>query len=151
MEERKKKVRAKAAKWTVIIDFIFLLILLWNFSKLNIIVLVLEIPIIAFANWVGFTMLEMVFNEYEIQEESKQFAESVLSDEHAVEVIPISTKTYEEFICGLTDIAKFYAVINENDEIEISVKFSNEEDLRYFESLDKSYFSRYYKLPDKTI
>lgn len=157
MKERNKKIKEKATKTTMIVDIILLIILLfdqftkkWNGSILEIASLVIIVLMMTFITWTVFKISTKLFNQDEDEKESKQLVESVLSSQKYIEVIPIKASIYEEFICGLTDIAKFYAIIDEKDKVKISVKFKNENQLRNFETLDKEYFKKYYKLPSKT-
>ena len=152
MKERENKVKIKATKCTIIVDGIILVILLLDqcmhpCSAVMQTILILLLMI--FITWLVFKVSLLVFSLDENEEENKQFVESVLSSQGYTEVIPIKPSEYEEFICGLTNIAKFYAIIDEEDKVEISVKFNNENEFRKLESFSKEYFKEYYKLADK--
>lgn len=76
------------------------------------------------------------------------YANSKLSAEEFLEVKPNPSK-YEDFIVGLQEIAKFYAIIREEDDlIEIHVKFDFEEKSRKFENISKEYFYSCYELKE---
>lgn len=88
--------------------------------------------------------------EDEEYKESERFAERVLSSKVQTEVVPIENSVNDEFICGLTNIAKFYAIIIEEDKIKISVKFNNENELRKLKTMSKGYFRRSWRLPEES-
>lgn len=151
MKKRENKVKIKATKCTIIIDVIVLLILLLDqfmHPSSAVMQTILILSLMIFITWLVFKVSLVAFSLDE-NEENKQFVESVLSSQEYTEVIPIKPSEYEEFICGLTDIAKFYAIIDEEDKVKISVKFNNENEFRMLESFSKEYFKEYYKLADK--
>ena len=157
MEERNKRIKNKATKCTVIVDVIILVTFLLDWfihpsssNTMQIIALVVIILLMIFITLLVFKASLVAFDFDEKEKESRQFAESVLSSQEYTEVIPIKVSEHEEFICGLTDIAKFYAIINEDNKVKISVKFNNEKEFRPLESFSKVYFKEYYKLSDST-
>lgn len=153
MEEREKRVKAKSTKITVIMSLIAIIVIQVALgmptSMPEIVINAIVFFMIGMIVYAGYMALIAIFNQQEDSNESKEFVESVLSSQGQTEVIPIKTSKDREFICGLTDIAKFYAIINEEDEIQISVKFNNEDKLRKKEIMPKYIFKKYYRMPDK--
>lgn len=153
MEEREKRVKAKSTKITVIMGLIAIIVIQVALGiptgTLEIVVNAISFFLLGLLFYLMYRLLIIAFNQQEDSNESREFAESVLSPQIQTEVIPIKTSEDREFICGLTDIAKFYAIINEEDKIQISVKFNNEDKLRKTEIMPKYIFKRYYRMPDK--
>lgn len=77
------------------------------------------------------------------------FVNLYLSTKEFLEVIPIHTDRYEKFILGLTDIAEFYAIRIGKHKIEIWIKFNNESEKRYFQTIYDEYFTDYYCLKEE--
>lgn len=142
----KKTVWIKSIILTIIIDIMaiaFLLLLgikteeMWKYF----IFLIFLIDIICLIS------LYILILQEEEGKRSKIFAKKYLSVEKFVEVIPINAYRYSKFILGLTDIAKFYATINEKgDKVEIRIKFNNESESRYLEQIYSCYFIEYYRI-----
>ena len=80
---------------------------------------------------------------------SKIFVKKYLSTEEGVEVVPIKVNNYTNFIMNLTDIAKFYAIIETNNKmVIIHIKFNNEKEKRFFEQIELYNFTKYYKIKE---
>lgn len=93
-----------------------------------------------------FFLYQMTKQELE-GKNSKIFVRLYLSEGEPVEVIPIKVDSYSDFIFGLTDISRFYAITNrKGNKVEIRVKLDNESESRYFEQIYSSYFTEYYKI-----
>lgn len=155
MEERKKKVKAKARITTTIVALIMFVMLLVSLgiptSILEIVIESITYFLMGLLMYGCYRLMFFVFDDEDERKESKKFAESVLSSKVQTEVLPIKNNSEDEkFIFGLTNIAKFYAIINEKDKIQISVKFDNENELRKQKTISKEFFQKDYKLPDDT-
>lgn len=156
MEERNKKVRNKVIVNIIFVDLFLLGALMLavpykqviNFSGIKrVITIVLVVFYLSAVIWGNIKLFKALIQEYNTEEKDKILVQNNLSTERYVEVIPIQSDEYENFILGLTDIAKFYAVINDEEEnVEIMVKFNNEEKYRLLEKIATEYFSYYYKL-----
>lgn len=154
MEEREKRAKTKATIVTGIMALI-----MWGmlFVALGIPTTIVEkvcaaitFFIVGFMCYLFYILFIQIFSVDEKLKESKRFAERVLSSKVQTEVVPIENSEKDEFICGLTNIAKFYAIITEEDKIKISVKFNNENKLRKLRTISKEYFREDWKLPEES-
>jgi len=155
IEKRKKRVKNKAAVVTgsmALVTFIVFLVLLGiPTSVTEIVCNSIVFFMLGLIFYCTYRVLIIAFDREEDANESKEFAESVLSSKVQTEVIHIGDGSEErEFICGLTNIAKFYAIVNEKDKIQINVKFNNENKFRKLKTVDKAYFIEGWKLPEKS-
>lgn len=152
MKEWEKRAKTKAKKITIILSVLtficFFVMLGIPKSTLDIVVNSSAFFILGLICYFEYKILVIIFYDEEKGKESKKFAESVLASKIQTEVVPIEGGV-AEFITGLTNIAKFYAIINEKDEIQISVKFNNENKLRKLETIPKEIFQKRYELSKK--
>lgn len=147
-EEAKRK--AKITKIVLIaIVIIINAILLLTEQELGVLEwysIIWAIALIAFIIVLSKEIFPSKFEQNEYEKRSIVYVNQKLSAEEFLEVIPNPSRC-EEFVLGLKDIAKFYAIIGEEDNlIEIYVKFNFEEKSRKFENIRKEYFYSYYEL-----
>lgn len=152
MKEWEKRAKAKAKKITIILSVLtficFFVMLGIPKSTLDIVVNSSVFFLWGLICYCAYKIFVIICYSEEEGKESKKFAESVLTSKIQTEVVPIEGRK-SEFITDLTNIAKFYAIINEKDEIQISVKFNNENELRKLETITKELFKNQYQLPSK--
>lgn len=159
MKERKES-KKKVIAIEILVDLFFLGMLILcltvptqndksygDIEKVTIIIFViLYLVVIILIDIILIKPLLIAYNDKEECKKSERIVEDNLSTGRYVEVIPIKSIAYEDFILGLTDIAEFYAIINDKEEVEIKVKFEGEEKYRPLETIYQGYFSQYFKL-----
>ncbi len=70
-----------------------------------------------------------------------------LSSKIYTEVVPLhGIYEHSYFLVSLTNIAKFYAIIKNESEVSIYVKFNTEDELQFLEDIPKEKFHVHYKL-----
>jgi len=150
-EQVEKVAKKKAAKLTLIVSVIIfvLLILPIAFASKQLELYILMIPcimsIILFI--MMYNILKFAFMEEEERLISKNFVEKNLSSKDKTEVVPINASEHKEFLLNLTNIAKYYAIINQDTgNIYIYVKFNSEKDMRYLETQEMDFFMNYYSI-----
>lgn len=154
MEKQEKRAKTKA---TIVAGIMALIMWVVLFVALGIPTTIVDkvctaitFFIVGFMCYLVYRLFIIIFSDDEKWKESKKFAERVLSSKVQTEVVPIENSVNDEFICGLTNIAKFYAIIIEEDKIKISVKFNNENELRKLKTMSKEYFRRSWRLPEES-
>lgn len=162
MEKRRVDARTKAKRYTIFLEVVLLFgwLFLLGYQGTNVYQATINITnIIISIIFVGFMILvyKKVYilflrecENVEKIEESKKYVEDNLSTKVYKEVLPIKAYKHEEFILGLINKAKFYAIIKD-DVVSINLKFNDEKDLRFLEYISKGYFNFYYKLNTKQI
>ena len=153
-EQVEKVAKKKAAKLTLIVSaIIFVLLILpiaaiGTISRLYILLVPCIMSIMLFV--VMYKLLKFAFVEDEERLISKDFVEKIFSSEDKKEVVPINASEHKEFLLQLTDIAKYYAIINqETGNIDVYVKFDSENEMRYLETQKTDFFMNYYSIPIK--
>ena len=153
-EQVEKVAKKKAAKLTLIVSaIIFVLLILpiaaiGTISSLYILLVPCIMSIMMF--FVMYKLLKFAFVEDEERLISKDFVEKIFSSEDKKEVVPIYASEHKEFLLQLTDIAKYYAIINqETGNIDVYVKFDSENEMRYLETQKTDFFMNYYSIPIK--
>lgn len=94
--------------------------------------------------------LAKIYKDEEVEKVNSLFVEGCLSTEHFTEVIPINQTEHKSFVLGLQNRAKFYAIISKNDSkyVNVYVKFLDEEEGRFLETIHKGYFLEYYSIQE---
>ena len=151
MEERNKKVKIKVIRKVVIYDLvvlgIYLLMLQPGNNIINILCIILILIVMIICNFIGAKLLTYIFSEEEYRKDSEEIVNNNLSTEKYIQVMPIKADDFEDFILKLVDVAEFYAIISEDkNKVIISLKFNNEEKMRFLQKIDKEYFNFYYMI-----
>lgn len=91
----------------------------------------------------------LAFEQSEYAKRSIAYTNVSLPAETFVEV-KLNPNKNTDFILNLQDIAKFYAIIREEDNlVEIYIKFNFEEKTRKYEDVGKEYFYDYYSVQEE--
>lgn len=91
-------------------------------------------------------ILPFAFEQSEYAKRSIAYTNAYLSADRTVEV-KLNPYKNTNFMMGLQDIAKFYAIIREEDDlVEIYIKFNFEEEERKYEDVRKEFFYDYYSI-----
>ena len=151
MEERNKKVKIKVIRTVVIYDLVVLgmslLMLQPGNNIINILCIILILIVMIICNFIGAKFLTYIFSEEEYRKDSEEIVNNNLSTEKYIQVMPIKADDFEDFILKLVDVAEFYAIISEDkNKVIISLKFNNEEKMRFLQKIDKEYFNFYYMI-----
>lgn len=149
---RKKAIR-KAVKVTimmalvVIISLVAILIFMPNTSIYQ---MIFPSIIISLLLVFCYLALAKVYQDYEVRQLNIELVNECITSDEFIEVIPIHADEHKEFILGLIDNAKFLSIISKEDEmIEVYVKLSNEENLRFLEKIEKGDFLHYYSFVEE--
>lgn len=80
---------------------------------------------------------------------SSKYVEDMLNAHSLTEVEQISTRDYKTFFNNLKNICTYYAIRKPNSNlVTIYLKFENEHDSRFFEEIEKFYFTNRYKVKE---
>ncbi len=91
--------------------------------------------------------LFMIFSKDFEKLSSVKLVNEHLSTQEHTEVIPTDGgHKYTYFFACLTNIAKFYAIIDSSSTVTVYVLYNNEKEFRFLEQLSKELFSSYYKI-----
>lgn len=149
---RKKAIR-KAVKVTimmalvVIISLVAILIFMPNTTIYQ---MIFPSIIISLLLVFCYLALAKVYQDYEVRQLNIELVNECITSDEFIEVIPIHADEHKEFILGLIDNAKFLSIISKEDEmIEVYVKLSNEENLRFLEKIEKGDFLHYYSFVEE--
>ena len=153
-EQVEKVAKKKAAKLTLIVSAIIFVLLILPIATIGTIpgLYILLVPCIMsiMMFFVMYKLFKFAFIEDEERLISKDFVEKIFSSEDKTEVVPINASEHKEFLLQLTDIAKYYAIINqETGNIDVYVKFNSENEMRYLETQKTDFFMNYYSIPIK--
>lgn len=152
-EEAKRKSKIVGILISVFFT-IFVIITMLTSPKENLIPIVVIIfliwsVMIALIIFVTKHILPLAYEQSEYAKRSMEYTNISLPVETFVEVRPNPNK-HTDFILNLQNIAKFYAIIREEDNlVEIYIKFNFEEEERKYEDVGKEYFYDYYSVQEE--
>lgn len=149
--EVKRKARKKAIKDTLIVLFIAICL----FAIVGFLgegykvyqIIGISIPILALCI-LNFLLLDKVYKDQEVYRLEEIIVEKCLTSEEYTQVIPIKADDYEDFILGLQDHTSFFAIMHDENFVDVFAKIDGEDDLRYCKSISKGYFLDYYKIQE---
>lgn len=149
--ERNKIIRKKTIKSIFMVDCIFILLFIvafgpwpWNDEigkSHQIIATIIIIIAIVIGNILLWFLLQNTYSTIVELKESSTIVEKQIEKYKEVEIIPIRD---DPSIRILKEYSKFYATYD-GDEVLINIKVKDNEK-QYFESINKKYFTFYYKL-----
>lgn len=153
MKGRNKIIRKETIRSIFIMDCIFILLFIiafgpwsWNndINKSNqIIAMMIVLVSIIIGNILLWSFLYKAYSMKVKFQESALTVQKQLSKDKEVEVIPIRDDIPS--IKKLKECSKFYATYDGKNMVSISIKVNNKEK-HFFESLNKNYFTFYYKI-----
>lgn len=151
-EEAKRKSKITGIVLSVVYTIITIIpMLMSEFPKENLIPVVITLLIlwsvmIAIIILLTKFIFPFALEQSEYAKRSIAYTNANLSAETFVEV-KLNLNKNEDFILHLQDIVKFYAIIREEDNlVEIYIKFNFEEKTRKYENVSKKYFYDYFSI-----
>lgn len=151
--EIKKEAKRKAKIAVIVIDVVFTIFCLIltsekreDLSIVPIVILLILWSVVIIVNLLVKYVISLAFEQTEYAKRSIAYVNANLSAESFVKV---KNNRQGDFIRKLQDMAEFYAIINEEDNlVEIWIKFNFEREACKYEYVRKEYFYDYYSIQE---
>lgn len=146
----KNKTRRTIVIMDVIICVIWAMVFIPAMSSSVVLEIISIILMIAFVNWFLKISLYQTYISEDEHKISKEYVSKYLKSETETEIIPIASNYYKSLI---TDIlprkARFYAIMFNDDYVEIFIKFNEDTEEVYFDKIHQVYFKKYYVVKEE--
>lgn len=161
MKIREKTAEAKAKMWTTLIEVMVCIASIYVASSVdarshtNSILgdyasILIVGSIMLLLGEFSYRIFLLAFKDQEKREESINLVDERLSTKTYINVVPIATLYEEDFMISLISKAQFYAILSEEyeDQVNIFIKFNNEETPILFDKLYRDCFRDCYKITE---
>ncbi len=150
MKETKNKTKKIIVKFNMIVILLFLIIIfLIQTEFVNIRTNIIMVGCCLVTIIVGDILIYELSCIVAMEEYQQEYVNSKITSNCLTEITPVRIieRSYSSFIINLTDIAKFYAIFDEEKEyILIFVRFEQDENERLLEKLEIKDFLTYYNV-----
>lgn len=154
-----EKVKSNSIISVLLIDLFIILFILFTLVPSSIhaeitsydisITIILTLIFLTIFNLGFLTVFKELYISIEKTALSSKYVENMLNAHSLTEVEQISTRDYKTFFNNLKNICTYYAIRKPNSNlVTIYLKFENEHDSRFFEEIEKFYFTNRYKVKE---